>query len=45
MQVYVDFLSELGHPEAEQRAEQLEQLRQRLAAEQGTAPVQGNDDR
>jgi len=40
MQVYVDFLSELGHPDAETRAAELEQLRQRLAAEQGSVPAE-----
>jgi tetratricopeptide (TPR) repeat protein len=44
MQVYVDFLREIGHPDAEKRAVRLEELRRRLAAEQGTTPAKNPDE-
>jgi hypothetical protein len=31
MQVYVDYLRELGHPDAEKRATRLEQMRAQIA--------------
>jgi tetratricopeptide (TPR) repeat protein len=44
MQVYVDYLRELGHPEAEKRAAYVAQLRQRLAASQNPPPADASDE-
>jgi tetratricopeptide (TPR) repeat protein len=44
MQIDVDFLSEIGHPDTQKRAAYLKQLRQRLAASQGTLPAENIDE-
>jgi hypothetical protein len=42
MQVYADYLLEIGHPDAEKRASYLAEVRQRLAGgESGTAAGEG----
>ena len=44
MQVYVDFLREISHPDAEKHAAEAEQVRQRLAASQGTSLADSFDE-
>jgi tetratricopeptide (TPR) repeat protein len=44
MQIYVDFLREIAHPDAEKRANRLDRLRQRFAASQSRPPADAPDE-
>jgi hypothetical protein len=44
MQIYVDYLREIDHPDAEKRTISLDYLRQRLAASQDTVPAETPDE-